>query len=290
MLSFGGGQDSTVILYKLIYDQRFRERYAPGDLIVVMANTGNEHLQTYNHVADMGRLCRKHKIPFFFIGLDKYTPNLWRDGLIKFYKNKNTIGSKAFPKTCTDNLKIRPIYSWLDDYVHATYHTEKVGRKAAIKEFSVRYGRIRVLLGIAKGEERRASTNEESPMVWMRNSIDKQYPLIDQGLDRQACQDFLRRIGAKVPLPSNCILCPFMSLQELLYLHRQLPDWYKLWVKLEQNKIDANLNQGDRNLGVWGRKLLPEMLQEAEEKYGHMTDDELFEYKMSHGHCVMSKY
>ena len=28
----------------------------------------------------------------------------------------------------------------------------------------------------------------------------------------------------------------------------------------------------------------------AKKKFGHMTYDELHEYKMSHGHCVKSKY
>lgn len=59
---------------------------------------------------------------------------------------------------------------------------------------------------------------------------------------------------------------------------------------LEQNKIEANLHMGDKNLGVWGKVLLPQKLQEVISKHGHMTDLELIEYKMSHGHCVKSKY
>ena len=46
----------------------------------------------------------------------------------------------------------------------------------------------------------------------------------------------------------------------------------------------------DQNLGVNGKKWLPQALQEATELYGHMTDQELNEYKMSHGHCVKSRY
>lgn len=50
ILSFGGGQDSTTILYKLVFDADFKARYAPGDLLVLMADTGNEHPETYSHV------------------------------------------------------------------------------------------------------------------------------------------------------------------------------------------------------------------------------------------------
>lgn len=43
-------------------------------------------------------------------------------------------------------------------------------------------------------------------------------------------------------------------------------------------------------MGVFGKKLLPEILEEAIKEFGHLTDAELKEYKMSHGHCVKSKY
>lgn len=293
MLSFGGGQDSTAILYKLIYDPDFRQEYAPEDLIVVMADTGNEHDETYEHVNKMAMLCQVNKIPFYFLTGDMgYTSPVWSKGLVDFYESGNRIGSKAYPKTCTDKLKITPIYNWLDEYVHNTYGTTKVGRKAAIKEFAQTHGKIRVLLGIAAKEETRASSNEESPQKWMRESIDKQYPLIDLGWDRQACQDYISKdLGRVVPLPSNCILCPFMSYQELLYLKRRMPEWFDKWVELEANKIKANAHvDPKKNMGVWGNKLLPEALKIAEEKYGHMSDEELREYKMSHGHCVKSKY
>ena len=54
VLSFGGGQDSTAILYKLMYDKQFRSKYAPNDIVVVMANTLNEHDATYEHIEEIG--------------------------------------------------------------------------------------------------------------------------------------------------------------------------------------------------------------------------------------------
>ena len=76
---------------------------------------------------------------------------------------------------------------------------------------------------------------------------------------------------------------------ELLALYRFKPEWYAKWVELEANKIAANQHV-ENNLGVWGNKLLPEKLVQVTEKYGHMTDEDLREYTMSHGHCVKSKY
>ncbi len=291
VLSFGGGQDSTAILYKLIDDQEFRIRYAPDDLLVVMADTGNEHEETYQHCKEVEQLCKDHGIPFFLIEPNQgYNAPSWNKGLIPFYEGNDTIGSKAFPKTCTVNLKITPIYNFINEWVHVNYNTTKLSRKGAIKEFVEKNCKIDVLIGIARDEEKRASTNEQSTEIWMRKNINKVYPLLEIGMNRQDCQDFIKASGRITPAPSNCILCPFMSKKELLYLYRALPEWFDKWVEMENNKIQKN-KDAENNLGVWGnKKLLPEILKEAEEEFGHMTIEELKEYKFSHGHCVMSKY
>tara|TARA_R110000772_G_C13310332_1_gene440580 strand:- start:11685 stop:12596 length:912 start_codon:yes stop_codon:yes gene_type:complete len=296
MLSYGGGQDSTAILYKIINDSWFRAKYVKGDLIVVMADTKNEHIHTDDYLIRIEEICEENDIPFFHLDPSYWASNSWRGGLIEFYQKKNTVGSKAFPKTCTDNLKIRPIYKFLDEHIHAEYNCGTRNRsgklmKSAIKDFAASNGKINVLIGIAKGEEKRASENGSSGMKWFDTSINKQYPLIEEGMDRQACQDYITSVGEKVPYPSNCILCPFMSLQELLYLYRYDRPSYDLWVKLEANKMKANEHMEEKNLGVWGKRdPLPEVLKQAEVKFGHMTEQELVDYKMSHGHCVMSKY
>jgi 3'-phosphoadenosine 5'-phosphosulfate sulfotransferase (PAPS reductase)/FAD synthetase len=300
ILSYGGGQDSTAILYKLIHDPVFRLEYAPDDLVVVMADTFNEHKETYAYVKKVQDVCKEHNIPFIL--LRHWATGDWENGLINFYEAKSTVGSKAFRKTCTMRLKINPIYNWLDAYLHEHFGTTVSGSKKAIRQFALNHGKIDVLIGIAREEEKRAGTNEESKDRWMRESINKRYPLIDIGYNRQDCQDYISGLGYEVPMPSNCILCPFMSKQELLYLYRKMPEWYNKWVDLEENKIRKFMHNGDRtktlkgngdigdNLGVWGKKLLPEILQEAIQEFGHMTDEELHEYKMSHGHCVKSKY
>jgi 3'-phosphoadenosine 5'-phosphosulfate sulfotransferase (PAPS reductase)/FAD synthetase len=290
VLSYGGGQDSTALLLKAIHDNDFISKYISGDFLVVMADTGNEHQETIEYRAEIEKLCKARGIDFMFIDLDyNYTSPSWRGGLVKFYEDGNRIGSKAYPKTCTDKLKIIPIYNFLDEYIHAKYNTAKVGRKAAIKEFKAGGGTIDVLLGIAKGEEVRASTDEESPHKWQRDCINKVYPLLELGMDRQACQDYIIKY-MDIPIPSNCILCPFMNDIELLHMHRFNRVWLAKWIELEAAKVAANLHMGERNLGVWGKTLLPAKVDEVLKKYGHMEDAELIEYKMSHGHCVKSKY
>lgn len=296
ILSFGGGQDSTAILYKLHYDLEFRSKYVTGNLIVVMSDTGDEFDQTYDHLEKVQNWCSTKGIDFHLIGIsDGYHTGDWAGGLIGFYEAGNRIGSKAFPKSCTDKLKIGPIYHWLDAYLHQYKGYGKFNKngklaKTPIKEFTEKHGKIRVLLGIAKGEEKRAGSNEDSPSKWMRECIDKVYPLIEVGMDRQACQDYIELMGHKVPFPSNCKRCPWLNEIELLYLYRFEREAYDEWVQLEASKIAANTHKGDKNLGVWGEKLLPQKMEEVIQKHGHMSNEELKEYRMSHGHCVMSKY
>jgi len=290
VLSFGGGQDSHAILYKYVYDKEFRAKYAPNDFLVVMAETMDEHPQTNVAVSEAKKFCADHGIEFVHITPEMGHHSATWQGLRQFYNLKMAVGSKAYPKTCTDNLKIKPIYRYLEQWLGQQYGVE-VGRKKAFYQFAGRHGKVRVIIGIAKGEEKRvAGVSDEK---WRRETIEIVYPLIDLGLDRQGCQDYIRSVGHTVPPPSNCMLCPFMSEIELLWLYRFYPNDYADWVRIERRKWEESQRRGveaKRNLGVWGKRLLPQVLVTARVKFGHLTDEQLVEYKMSHGHCVASKY
>ena len=289
VLSHGIGQDSMGVLARILHDDDFRKKYIVGNLIVVSADTKNEHDHTNDYTRYLKKILFDNDISFFHLSPEKYANGNWKKGLVEFYRRKGGVGSKAFPKQCTDNLKIRPIYRFLEEYVHRKFQTKQYGRKKAFYEYFHQYGQIRVLLGIAAGEERRVS--EETGIKWFDTCIERVYPLIEEGMDRKACQEVIARYGYKVPYPSNCKLCPFMSLQELLYLYRYYPEDYQILVSLEATKLEKYKNKGKKNLGVWGtEKTVPEMLEVALEKYGHWTREELEEYKFSHGHCNMSKY
>ena len=98
VLSFGGGQDSTAILLKIIYDKDFREKYVKGKLLVLMANTFNEHPKTYIHVAKIKKLCEKNNIFFELIDLKGYTSEIWAKG-----KNGFQYCTTDIPHTITKN-------------------------------------------------------------------------------------------------------------------------------------------------------------------------------------------
>jgi hypothetical protein len=256
---------------------------------VIMADTGDEHRETYEHVKHCERLCEKHGVEFLLLSPKTHLgffSETWQS-LIHFYRGSRTVGSKRFIKSCTSNLKIRPIYRFLNWWVNHHFFcssSELVNQKKALLKFSEQNGRIKVLVGIAKGEEKRVMDPAKQEK-WMQKSIEVVYPLIDLGLDRAGCQEYIKSVDQPVPLPSNCMRCPFLSKVELLWMYRFRREAFDEWVELE-----ATRDTKKQRVTVWGTKTLLEVLAEAQAEHGHMSDAELQEYKMSHGHCVASKY
>ncbi len=308
ILSFGGGQDSTTILFKLVLDDEFRAKYiAPdGKLLVLMADTHTEHNETYQYLDEVIiPFCKEHNIDFLKIDNTMgYHGDTWQSLTGQWENNKPTIGSMAYNKTCTHNLKLVPQFKYVEQWLSRNYsRIVNKKNKENYKQFVRFYGKIRWLVGIAKGEEKRVAKPNPNPKkdIWRQQSIEMQYPLIDFGLNRQACQDYIKSIGKPIPIPSNCLYCPFSATHmELLWLERYYPDNFLDWVKHEQKKLDA-WEGIDKNLGVCARVhrtgehkgqafTLLDLLKEAKEKYGDISNEQLWEYKLSHGHCVGSTY
>lgn len=287
VLSYGGGQDSTAIILREV------ETGELGINAVVFADTGNEHPHTYETVERVQALCRGAGIHFEWIrpGSEYHTPAWY--SLTEQWHDKSVVGL-ARSKACTDKLKLVPIYKWLNAYC-AEILGERVqdnGKKNLVS-FANRLGKVRMIIGISKGEEKRLG--KEFPMLWQRNSVVREYPLIDWGFDRAACQAFLeeRHLLIGKVWPSNCMFCHFQSPAELLWLARRYPERFKEWSGFEARKVarfEAEGMDPKKNHGVYGAKLLPVKLIEAEEKFGHLSDQELDAHKYSHGHNITNSY
>jgi hypothetical protein len=308
VLSFGGGQDGTYILYKIIRNPSYRERVVKGRLLVLMSNTGNEHNHTYEHVEFVRQLCLENDIEFYMIDpIMGFHPNTWPSLEYQMIKN-NSIMSMMMPRSCTDNLKIKPIYNFLNVWIATVYYDQDIPNSTRnrkwITKFFEDHGKINMILGIAAGEEARVKVTKKEKKaaqldlfkapkkkvnVWMSKCIDKSYPMIEEGIDRKKAQDYINVTPWPLPFPSNCIFCPFLTKQEILWMHRFTPDTFNHFVQFEINKLNRNPGV-PRNLGVKGLNYLPQILAEAIEEFGHWTDEQLNEYKMSHGHCVSSQY
>lgn len=287
----GGGQDSVAILCLLAWRPGFREKYV-GDahLLTLMSDTGNEHKETDDYVRDhVPDLCSVANSEWVHIKPEMgFHAEHWRSWT-DYFEHYTTIGSKAYPKSCTDKLKLVPIYRFLEHYLFQHYGVQRT-RKQGFYDYKFKFGRLKVMIGITKEEESRRIGDRSGEPLWSQKCVDKVYPLVDLGMTRQHCQDLIRSYGRPVPLPSNCQMCPFVSHVELLWLWKFRRAEFDKWVAYESAKMERCRDLGDKNFGVFGRKTLLESLEEAKTKYVGWTDQQLWDYKMSHGHSVCSKH
>ena len=294
MFSFGGGQDSWCMLLKFIHDPEFRKRYAPHDLVICMSDTGNEFPWTYKAVKEAEKLCKEQGIAFKFLTPDMgyHTPG-WQTLKANLKRNKVILGAAMGNKACTLSLKIGPVDKYMHEFMCNLYGFKDKREKTGWDLYHQKFGvKARVIIGFAKDEEVRAIKSDklhESLPKWKQKYIQYAYPMLEEGWNRAAAQEIITKYRELMP-PSNCMICFYQSDQELVWLERNHPEEFYEWVEMEKAKLDRYAGKVPKNYGVYGTITLLQKLAKAKEKYGHMTDAELWEYKMSHGHCVKSAY
>lgn len=303
VLSFGGGQDSAALLHLYLNDRNFRSTYAPGHFISVMSATGDEHPHTNAYVQEVSHLCGKHGLEFYHLTPDLgfHVPS-WPDLITPQLREVDEAYQPTLvqlgTKTCTLQLKLGPIYKFLDAYINKrlnygfTVQPSGGCQKQAIRRFGEEHGMIRMLIGFAAGEERRMENSlkqeaqhHEGTSFWRH--IKRYFPLIDLGMDRAACQRFLYEASGYVPYPSNCMRCPYMSMEELLWLELHYPEKLAEWAFIEERKL-RRFEGTEKNHGVFNtKKTIKERLTEVRAKYEHLPRPELLKHldnwKMNHG-------
>lgn len=318
VLFVGGGQDSVALLYMYYHDAAFRQQFVKGHFVCIMADTGAEFPKTMVYVASLRHWCQRVGIEFYLISPEMgYHGRTWQSLTHQMERN-NTIMGVGFQKSCTDQLKVQVCYRFLADWLRQAYGFKAQGHRVYY-EYKAYYGKLVSWIGFAAGEEKRidkpvpqktvsAVTQplvavgetipvfEQSPTsasqlipVWRQLCVCHEYPLVTLGMNRAACQRKIAELGHQVPIPSNCMLCPFQSPAEIVYLYRAFPQTWTYWVEREQAKL-AKFKDKKTNLGVKGKLNLTEYLQKALLTYGTWSIEQLETYRFSHGHCVMSRY
>ncbi|KKN95686.1 hypothetical protein LCGC14_0175550 [marine sediment metagenome] len=341
-LSKSCGQESKALLVKLKHDAEFRKQHTKGTIVLIMSNTGNEHPTTYDELwGETLQIAQSMGVDLYFVSSKKkedfkaeerfIKPGIWLNGehfsdetfhtdswtsLDAKYRQNSTCGSPLFKKTCTDGLKIQPIYKFVEWYLILTYPDLEYNKrnKNIFYAYRKKYGMIRMMIGFSAGEEGRrrkpqlpfkwikAGRKEikvpnKSYIKWFEENIKTTYPLIDIGMDRKGTQDYLVEMGYTIPLPSNCMKCPFTTHRELLWLDMFERDEFDEWVVIEANKLIKYADKGKKNRGVFGKLnkdgtpyTLVDALAYAKKRYKHMSPKAIQDWKMSHGHCVTSQY
>lgn len=87
VLSYGGSQDSTAMLFMLLHDPAFRRRFLKGKLLVIFSDTLNEHPHTYAYLHYVQSICRSHGIAFQWLKPSEgFHPTSWSKGLKGHYR------------------------------------------------------------------------------------------------------------------------------------------------------------------------------------------------------------
>src|SRR6187399_2882723 len=288
IFSFGLGQESLALLYKLATDTGFYVKHVRGKLLIVGSDTGNEHPHTYALLPMIKEFCFKRGFNFYWITKEMgFHSKAWQS-LTEQYKRNKSIGSAAFRQTCTDNLKVKVVDNFVEHWLwdHTTF-TET--RKRAYRRYAEAHGKFRLILGFAKGEEHRIENGNKYDPIWKKATVERHYPLLIEGMDRQQCITINELAWTQTVWPSNCMLCFYQSDQEILWLYRNYPERFKEWVEMEQEKLKKYKDE-PKNYGVYGKINLIEKLRKANYLYGHWSDEELNDYKFSHGHCQRTTY
>lgn len=303
VLCMGGGQDSAYLAFRLVEEPKFKERFIGcGRLICMFADTGCEKPETYEYLRDVIRpLLAKGGIPFYWIRPEMGYHSEGCETLWNYIDRYETIPSVAYGKrssTCSFRVKQdvinRAIEHWLSKEYQVPY-----GRKRGFKKYFSLYGKVRVMLGIAHGEESRVQ-GKEWKEKWKRVCLEHVYPLIEEKIDRDIIHSDMAKNGWVMPMPSACEICHWTaSGSNLVRVYKKRRQVWDRWVAAEKRKLDncSNLNETRKNFGVVGRWhkdenrpfTLEDALAEVLPEYDHLSIAELDAIAMQ-GHAVKSCY
>lgn len=190
-----------------------------GDAKFVFADTGNEKPETIKYLKQIF-IPYLHKHGKFLVVVQ---PELT---VLERWQKYEMTGSRLY-RSCTDHGKIRPI-----------------------KDFILKHDKEpKLLIGIDAGEPHRAKPAK-------KGEFSRHYPLVDHGIDRDACLEIIKNVGLCVPIKSGCWHCPFMRVKEILDLATSQPENFQKIVDLEEACKTRLIRNGEevKNYHHWRDK------------------------------------
>jgi hypothetical protein len=107
--------------------------------------------------------------------------------------------------------------------------------------------KVRKLIGFEVGEERRRYGDRgDDPKYGY------EYPLMDWGMDREACKRLIADTGLPVPVKSACFYCPACKKHEIHDLAESSPDLLARAITLERRYRDGKHFRADEETAVQG--------------------------------------
>lgn len=208
VVAYGMGVDSTAMLIGMYL------RGLRPDLIL-FADTGGEKPDTYLYAPVFRQWLRDVDFPDF--ETVRYIPPIAPyDTLYGNCWANQTLPSLAFrKKSCSIKWKRVPQDKRVKTWQPAIDCWDSDGR-------------LRKLIGFDATEERRRYGDRGDDPRY-----DYWYPLMDWGLDREACKRLIADTGLPVPVKSACFFCPACKKGELVELAADSPDVHACALALE---------------------------------------------------------
>ncbi len=146
-----------------------------------------------------------------------------------------------------------------------TFKIDEVARE--LRKRGIKRGNpARVALGISLDEWSRMDNKSDFPY------IEKVYPLIDLGLDRQACLRIIEQAGLPIPPKSSCYFCPFHRLATWRKMRDEEPALFAKAAALEtyineRRKRSKDVSQRDPVYLPRSGKPLPMAVQGTQQEF-----------------------
>lgn len=220
MISFGAGWNSTAMTILLV-----NEGWCGP---IVMADTGNEHPETYCHLEYFEREWLKPR----GLEITRISPATHPE----LYDNKRINGAVDTLERFCLTQGIIPLLSvrWCSVQF----------KRTPLENWRRAHGIERTLNGISCDENPRR-IHDGDPTV--------RYPLVDRWITREECARIIQIAGLDIPVKSGCFFCPGQGLRQWRRLYMDHPDLYERASTIE--RVASEYNQKWATLDPHGQSL-----------------------------------
>jgi hypothetical protein len=235
LLSLGAGVQSSTLLLMSVYGE------LPGLDAAIFADTGWEPQAVYEHLDQITERAAEAGIPVYRVAQGNLRTDLLSAGRryasIPYFV-RNPDGSEGMGRRqCTSEYKLTPIRRKVRELLGAKAPDFRRVPKGRVAEQWV---------GFSTDEIMRVSDRDQVSYVTVR------HPLLDLGMDRKACERWLRAHGWTSVAKSACIGCPYHGNRQLRELRDTRPAEWADAVEFDE----AIRKGGARGLPLAGEALL----------------------------------
>jgi hypothetical protein len=205
ILSFGGGIQTVAMALMCMKGQLVRPDY------MVFSDTGWEVEATYTYLSWFIPMIEESGIPVRIVSAGNLRSdaldNSKRFAAMPLFTESDGPGYGMLRRQCTREYKVEPVY-------------KEIRNILGLKPYERHDVKVKLWLGISKDEASRMKPNR---VKWIENI----YPLVDNGLSRHNCIQYIKDCGFHLPPKSACIGCPYHSDIFWKNLKRESPEEFK---------------------------------------------------------------